>query len=105
MPSEGSVYSENYESCKEKQSEFSYDHSKLYLSFCNEYLGKQCSEESDGVQLVEVFSHPSSSHIEVPYDFEQLRAYTMSYHSISLDDQYDGVVDLPHHVDLYISPI
>ena len=29
----------------------------------------------------------------------------MSYHSISLDDQYDGVVNLPHHVDFYIRPI
>ena len=29
----------------------------------------------------------------------------MSYHSISLDDQYDGVVNLPHHSDLYINPI
>ena len=48
---------------------------------------------------------PSSSHIEVPYDLEQLRVYTMSYHLISLDHQYDGVVDLPHHVDLYINPI
>ena len=24
---------------------------------------------------------------------------------ISLDDQHDGVVDLPHHLDLYISAI
>ena len=36
---------------------------------------------------------------------EQRGSYTMSYHSISLDDQYDGVVDLSHHVDLYINPI
>ena len=57
------------------------------------------------MQLAEVFPQPSSSHIEVPYDLEQPRAYTMSYHLVSLDDQYDGVVDLPHHADLYISSI
>ena len=84
---------------------FSYDQSELYLSICNEDLDKQCNVKSDGLQLVEVFSQPSSSHIEVPYDLEQLRGYTMSYHSVSLDDHFYGVVDLPHHVDLYISPI
>ena len=36
---------------------------------------------------------------------EQLGAYTMSYHSISLDDQFDDIVSLPHHADWYISPI
>ena len=36
---------------------------------------------------------------------EQLRAYTMSYHLISLDDQYDDVVSLPHLADWYISSI
>ena len=55
------------------------------------------------MQLVEVFSQPSSSHIDVPYVLEQLGAYTPSYYLISLDDQHDGVVDLPHHPDLYIS--
>ena len=65
----------------------------------------QYSEESDGVQLVEFFSHPSSSHIDVPYVLEQFGAYTMSYYLISLDDQYNGVVERTHHADLYISPI
>ena len=65
----GSVYSDTYESCKEEQSE-------LYLCICNEDLKKQCSEESNGVQLVEVFSQSSSSHIDVPYDLEQFWAYT-----------------------------
>ena len=49
VSSEGSCYSETYESCKEEQSEFSYDQSKLYLSICNEDLEKKYSEESDGV--------------------------------------------------------
>ena len=66
----GSVYSETYESCKEEQLEFSYYQSELYLGIYNEDLEKQYSEESDGVQLVEVFSQPSSSHIDVPYDLE-----------------------------------
>ena len=43
--------------------------------------------------------------MEFPYDLEPLGAYTMSYHPISLDDQYDGVVNLPHHSNLYINPI
>ena len=34
-----------------------------------------------------------------------LGAYTTSYYLISLDDQNDGVVDLPHSLDLYISAI
>ena len=29
----------------------------------------------------------------------------MSYHPVSLDDQYDGVVNLPHHSNLYINPV
>ena len=99
----GSVYSKTYESCKEEQSEFSYDQSELYLSVCNKDLEKQCSEESDWVQLVEDFFQPSSSHIDVPYVLKQLGVYTTSYHLISLDDQHDGVVDLPHHPDLYIN--
>ena len=57
------------------------------------------------MQLVEYQSQPSSSHLEFPYDLEQLRAYTTSYHSISPDDQYDDVVSLPHRSDWYISPI
>ena len=74
--SKGSVYSETYESCKEEQSEFSYDQSELCLSICNKDLEKQCNEELDGVQLAEVFPQPSSSHIDVPYDLEQFGAYT-----------------------------
>ena len=57
------------------------------------------------MQLVEYQSQPSSSHVEVPYDLEQLGAYTIIYHSVSLDDQYDDVVSLPHHANWYISPI
>ena len=57
------------------------------------------------MQLVDYKSQPSSSHLEVPYDLEQLGAYTPSYHLISLDDQYDDVVSLPPLVDWYISHI
>ena len=57
------------------------------------------------MQSMEYQSQPSSSHIEVPYDLEQLSAYTMSYHSVSLDDQYDDIVSLPHHADWYINLI
>ena len=42
--------------------------------------------------------------LQLPYDLDQLGAYTMSYHSVSLDDQYDDIVNSPHHVDWYISP-
>ena len=52
-----------------------------------------------------LFSQPLSSHIDAPYVLDQLRAYTTSYYLIGLDDQHDGVVDLPHHLDLYISAI
>ena len=85
----GSVYSETYESCKEEQSDFSYDQSEMYLSICNEDLDKQRSEESDGVQLVEDFFQPSSSHIDVPYDLEQFGPYTQSYQRIGPFDDYD----------------
>src|SRR5713226_6146573 len=57
------------------------------------------------MQSVEYQSQLSSSHIEFPYDLELLGAYTMSYHPVSLDDQYDGVVNPPHHSNLYINPI
>ena len=57
------------------------------------------------MQSVEYQSQPSSSHVEVPYDLEQLGAYTMSFDSVRFDDQYNGVVNPPHHVDLYINPI
>ena len=29
----------------------------------------------------------------------------MNYHPVSLDDQYDGVVNLPLHSELYINPV
>ena len=57
------------------------------------------------MQLVEYQSQLSSSHMEFPYDLEPLGAYTMSYHLISLDDLYDGVVNFPRHSNLYIKPI
>ena len=102
MSSTGSCYSKTY---KEEQLEFSYDQSELYLSICNKDLEKQCSEESNGIQLVEFFSQPLSSHIDAPYVLEQLGAYTTSYYLIGFDDQHDRVVDLPLHLDLYISII
>ena len=71
----------------------------------NEDIEKQCCEKSNVMQSMEYQSQPSFSHIEVPYDLELLGAYTVSYHPVSLDDQYDGVVNLPHHSDLYINPI
>ena len=57
------------------------------------------------MQLVRYQSQLSSSHIEFPYDLELLGAYTLSCHPVSLDDQYDGVVNMPHHSDLYINRI
>ena len=45
------------------------------------------------------FSYHAELHKEVPYDLEQLGAYTMSYHLVSLDDQYDDVFSLPHLAD------
>ena len=57
------------------------------------------------MQLVEYQSQLSSSHIEFPYDLDPLGAYTMSYHPVILDDQYDSVVNLPHHSNLYINHI
>ena len=57
------------------------------------------------MQLVKCQSQPSFSHIEVPYDLDLLGAHATSYHLTSPDDQYDDVVNLPHHFDLYINPI
>ena len=57
------------------------------------------------MQLVEYQSQLSSSHIEFPHDLEPLGAYIVNYHLVSLDDQYDGVVNLPHHSNLYSNPI
>ena len=53
----------------------------------NEDLERQCNDESNWMQLIEDQSQLSSSHAEVPYDLEQLGAYTTSYHLISIDDQ------------------
>ena len=36
---------------------------------------------------------------------ELLGVYEMSYHLISIGDQYDDVFSLPHRSDWYISPI
>ena len=79
--------------------------SQSFYMISNKDLKKQCDEESDGIQLVEVFSQPSSSHIDIPYVLEQIGAYTTSYYLRSIDDQHDGVVNLPHHLNLYISAI
>ena len=107
---EGSVDTWENLSMEEENSEFSHDHLESYHAEphkgnSNENIEKQCCENSDVMQSVEYQSQPSSSHIEVPYDLEQLRTYTMSYHSVSLDDQYDDVVSLPHLAGWYISPI
>ena len=68
-------------------------------------MEKQCCEKTDVMQLVEDQSQLSYSHIEFPHDLEPLGAYTVNYHPVSLDDQYGGVVNLPHHSNLYINPI
>ena len=57
------------------------------------------------MQLVEYQSQLSSSHIDFPHDLEILGIYTVNYHPVSLDDQYDGVVNLPHHSNLYINHV
>ena len=84
---------------------YPYDQSEPYISINNEDMEKQCCEKIDVMQLVECQSQLSSSHIDFPYDLELLGAYTVSYHSVSLDVQYEGVVNLPHHSDLYINPV
>ena len=89
----------------EKHAKFSHDQLEPYMSISNEDIEKQCCETIHVMQLVEYQSQLSSSHMEFPYDLEPLGAYAMSYHPISLDDQYDGVVNLPHHSNLYIKPI
>ena len=80
-------------------------HAEPHKGINNEDIEKQCCEKTDVMQLVENQSQLSSLHMDFPYDLEPLGAYIMSYHPISLDDQYDGVVNLPHHSDLYINPI
>ena len=97
-------------SIEEKNSKFSHDHSETYhvephKGISNEDIEKHCCENLDVMQSMKYQSHPSSSHIEVAYDLEQLGAYTMSHHLVSLDDQYDDIVSLPHHANWYISPI
>ena len=97
-------------SMEEEHLEFSRDHSESYHAephkgISNEDIEKQCCEKSDVMKSLECQSQPYFSHIEVPYDLELFGACTTSYHPISLDDQYDGVVNLPHYVDLYIIPI
>ena len=89
---------------EEEHSKLLYDHSESYRlepykGINNEDIKKHCCEKTDVMQSVEYQSQLSSSHMEFPYDLEPLGAYAMSYHPISLDDQYDGVVNLPHHSD------
>ena len=48
---------------------------------------------------------PAFSDLEVPYDLEHPGAYIESYHLKIPFDIYDGVVDLLHHADVYISSI
>ena len=91
-------------SMEEEHLEFSCDHSEsyhaeLHKGISNEDIEKQYCEKSDVMQSVDYPSHPSFSHIEVPYDLELLGACATSYHLISPDDQYDDVVSLPHHSD------
>ena len=64
------VYYETYESCKEEQSEFSYDQSEMYLSIFNEDLEKQYHEESDWVKLMEDCFQPLCSHTYDPYELD-----------------------------------
>ena len=71
-------------------------HSKPYTSISNKDLEKEYNEDLDWVQLIEERSQPSSSHTEVPYDLEQLGTYIENYHSITLVEQCDGVIDVPH---------
>ena len=61
-------------------------HAELHKSISNEYIEKQYCEKLDVMQLVEHQSQLSSSHIEFPHDLEPLRAYTVNYHLVSLDD-------------------
>ena len=68
-------------------------------------MEKEYNEDLDWVQLMEEQSQLSYSRTEVPYDLAQLGAYTENYHSISLVEQCNGVVDVPHQTNVYISPI
>ena len=76
---------------EEEHSKLLYDHSESYHSepykgINNEYIEKQCCENTDAMQSMKYQSQLSSSHMEFPYDSEPLGAYTMSYHLISLDE-------------------
>ena len=89
---EGSTNLDAWEnlSMEEEHLEFSHDHSEPYhvephKGISNEDIEKQCYEKTYMMQSV-----------EFPYDLEPLGAYTISYHPVSLDDQYDGVVNFPH---------
>ena len=90
---------------EEDHVEFSYDHSESHTSVSSEDLEKKYIEESDLIQQMECHSEPTSSHSEFPHNLEQPRVYTESYQPIRPFYMYDGVVDLPHHIDIYISPI
>ena len=86
---------------EEQHSKLLYGHSESYHAephkgINNEDMEKQCCEKIDVLQLLEYQSQLSSSHIEFAHELEPLGAYTMNYHPVSLDDQYDGVVNLPH---------
>ena len=109
---EGSMDMETLEnpSMEKQHSKLLYDHSESYHAephkgINHEDMEKQCCENTDVMQLGEYQSQLSSSHIEFPHDLEPLGAYTVNYHPVSLDDQYDGVVNVPHHSDLYINPV
>ena len=49
------------------------------ISNTNEDIEKWCSEELDGMLLIEDLSQPLSSRVEVPYNQEQLGDNTQSY--------------------------
>ena len=60
---------------EEEHAKFSYDHSEPYhpeshTSISNEYLERQCIEESNLIQPMEGQPEPAFSDSEVPYDLE-----------------------------------
>ena len=72
-----------------------------FINIINENIERKCSEDSYTMLQFQLLP----SHAKVPYDVEQLYAYTISHHLMRFDHRYDGVVNPPHHVDLYIIPI
>ena len=68
-------------------------------------MEKEYNEDLYWVQLIEEQSQLSSSHTKVPYDLDQLGTYIENYNLIRLVEQCDGVVDVPHQKNVYISPI